>query len=150
MYSCMLNTDKCIHLCLYLCSISIAMLLTIGFIPHLVERQFATIAFRHFHFQNRHQRNCLLWMLPFTVKDYKAIHVPLQSDRIKFSKFSTSKIGQEEQTGIWVTQIRIATFLCKGENCSLKSKAFLQEVPDIRRGTPCENSPETRVILVEK
>lgn len=35
----MLNTGEFINLCLYLCSISIAMFLTTVFIPHLVERQ---------------------------------------------------------------------------------------------------------------
>lgn len=91
-------------------------------------------------------------MLPFTVRDYKAIHVPQQSDRIKFSKFSNfkdwSRIAKWDD--LRNTNVCSDILMQRGENCSLKSKAFLQEVPDSRGGAPRENSPETRVILVEK
>lgn len=91
MSSCMLNTGECIHLCLYLCSISIAMLTNTGFIPHLVERQL-NLCFQAFSSSEQAPEKLLLWMLPFTVRDYMC---PSKVTGLSFPNLATSKIGLE-------------------------------------------------------
>lgn len=119
---CMLNTGEFINLCLHLCSISIATFLTTVLIPHLAERR------PNHCFQisaSSERASVKLFVMGYALHSTGLqSNMPLQSDRIKFSKFSNLKdwLRKAKQDDLSNTQRCIAMFPCR----ELKSESFLR------------------------